>query len=282
MTAPQLLEKSEALPGSKERFSFGQNWSNFLKHLDEARIIEAENSLKEKLGMEDLKGKTFLDIGSGSGLFSLAAHRLGARIYSFDYDRDSVNCTQYLRETYGKNDLEWSVERGSVLDRVFLDKFPAVDILYSWGVLHHTGHMMQAFENVSLKVKEGGILFISIYNDQGRASKRWTWIKKHYNNGRLPTKIILTLFSLIRLWIMTFIKDFFKSGNPFKTWFAYSRKNRGMSAWYDLVDWVGGYPFEVATPEEVFEFFKQKGFVLDKLKTCGGGLGCNEFVFKKK
>jgi 2-polyprenyl-6-hydroxyphenyl methylase/3-demethylubiquinone-9 3-methyltransferase len=54
-----------------------------------------------------------------------------------------------------------------------------------------------------------------------------------------------------------------------------------MSPWRDVVDWVGGYPFEVARPEEIFEFFKSKGLVLGKFKTCGGGHGCNEFVFEK-
>lgn len=68
---------------------------------------------------------------------------------------------------------------------------------------------------------------------------------------------------------------------PFKAWDD-KKKNRGMSVWHDLVDWVGGYPFEVAKPEEIFDFYRTKGFTLVRLKTCGGGLGCNEYVFIKK
>ena len=266
----------------KERFAFGKNWSRFLQHFDENRVQEAEKSLQEKLGLANLTGKSFLDIGSGSGLFSLAAHRLGARVFSFDYDQDSVNCTQYLKKTYGKNDLEWSVERGSVLDEAFLKKFGQVDILYSWGVLHHTGYMFRAFENISHLVKDGGLLFISIYNDQGRRSREWTMIKKLYNKTNGFLKNIILLLCLIRLWGITFIKDFLKGFNPLRTWVKYGENNRGMSAWHDVVDWVGGYPFEVAKPEEVFEFFKSRNFQLKKLKTCAGGLGCNEFVFVKK
>jgi 2-polyprenyl-6-hydroxyphenyl methylase/3-demethylubiquinone-9 3-methyltransferase len=56
---------------------------------------------------------------------------------------------------------------------------------------------------------------------------------------------------------------------------------RGMSPWRDVVDWVGGLPFEVAKPEEIFEMFQQRGFSLDRLRTCAGGLGCNEFVFSR-
>jgi 2-polyprenyl-3-methyl-5-hydroxy-6-metoxy-1,4-benzoquinol methylase len=266
---------------SKDRFSFGKNWSKFLEHLNDDRILEAEKSLKEKLGYENLDGKVFLDIGSGSGLFSLAAYRLGAKVFSFDYDQDSVNCTKYLHEKYATNDQRWSVEQGSVLDKAFLKKFGKVDILYSWGVLHHTGHMYQAFENVAELVNDDGHLFISIYNDQGGASNGWKWIKKTYNNSSCLVKLSLTYYTLFRQWSITFLKDLLKSANPLKSWITYGRNNRGMSAWHDVVDWVGGYPFEVAKPEEVFNFFKAKGFSLQLLKTCAGGLGCNEYVFLK-
>lgn len=263
------------------RFAFGKNWSQFLKNLTDDRIEEAKKSLVDKLGDDSLKGKVFLDIGSGSGLFSLAAYLLGAKVFSFDYDTDSVNCTQFLKEKYAPNSGNWSVQQGSVLDTDFLKQFDKVDILYSWGVLHHTGNMIKAFENVANIVKDDGKLFISIYNDQGGASRLWKKIKFFYNNGNCIKKFILLSLSFLRLWGPTFIKDLFKYLNPFKTWQFY-KVNRGMSPWHDVVDWVGGYPFEVAKPEEVFEFFKNKGFYLEKLKTCAGGLGCNEFVFIKK
>ena len=226
------------------------------------------------MACENLNGKIFLDIGSGSGLFSLAAYRLGAKVFSFDYDQDSVNCTKYLQEKYAKNDTRWSVEQGSVLDKYFLNKFSKVDILYSWGVLHHTGHMYQAFENVADMVNDGGSLFISIYNDQGKASRVWKKIKKCYTKSSFFIKKVIVFLCTIRLWGPTFAKDFIGKLNPFKTWKEYGKNNRGMSAWHDVVDWVGGYPFEVAKPEEVFNFFKSKGFELQLLKTCAGGLGC--------
>jgi 2-polyprenyl-6-hydroxyphenyl methylase/3-demethylubiquinone-9 3-methyltransferase len=65
-------------------------------------------------------------------------------------------------------------------------------------------------------------------------------------------------------------------GQPGASW---SNKRRGMSAWHDVIDWVGGYPFQVSKPEEVFNFFRKEGFYLNKLKTCAGGHGCNEYVF---
>jgi 2-polyprenyl-3-methyl-5-hydroxy-6-metoxy-1,4-benzoquinol methylase len=265
----------------ENRFSFGKNWIFFLKHLNDERIEEAEKSLKEKLAPESLKDKVFLDIGSGSGLFSLAAYRLGAKVFSFDYDQDSVNCTKYLQEKYAKNDPRWSVEQGSVLNRDFLKKFGKVDILYSWGVLHHTGDMRQAFENVANMVNDGGSLFISIYNDQGIPSKIWTIIKKSYTKSEILRPFI-SLFCGLWLWKYRIGWGLVRYGNPLKFITEYGKNNRGMSAYNDLIDWVGGYPFEVAKPEEVFDFFSKKNFRLKRIKTCAGGLGCNEYVFKKE
>ncbi|AIK96932.1 class I SAM-dependent methyltransferase [Candidatus Odyssella acanthamoebae] len=263
------------------RFGFGKNWASFLQHLDESRVQEAINSLKSYLGVDSLAGKTFLDVGSGSGLFSLAAYRLGATVKSFDYDENSVGCTKYLRDTYAP-DSPWEVFQGSILGDDLIKKVGTYDIVYSWGVLHHTGNMYKAFENTEKLVNPAGTLFISIYNDQGDPSKRWISIKRKYNQSGCIMKKTLEFYTLFRQWSITFAKDFLKTGNPFKTWINYAKNNRGMSAYYDLIDWVGGYPFEVAKPEEVFEFFKKHNFELHYLKTCAGGLGCNEFVFKRK
>lgn len=261
-----------------ERFTFGDNWAQFLLLLNEERIAEAVRSLKEMLGVSDLKGKTFLDIGSGSGLMSLAARRLGARVHSFDYDPKSVACTAELKRRYFPDDAEWVVETGSVLDSEYIAKIGSFNIVYSWGVLHHTGAMWQALENVAPLVAEGGKLFLALYNDQGPASRFWKLLKRLYNKYpylRFP----LTVYTLFRQWTLTFIRDTLR-GHPLESWNKYYAY-RGMSAWRDVVDWIGGYPFEVSKPEEIFDFYREKGFYLLRLKTCAGGLGCNEFVFVK-
>ncbi len=266
-----------------KRFEFGANWTRFLSVLNEDRIAQAEKSLREMLGVSHLQGKRFLDIGSGSGLFSLAARRLGAVVHSFDYDPKSVGCTQELKRRYFSGDSLWLIEEGSVLDRDYLARLGQFDVVYSWGVLHHTGAMWQALENVTPLVKPEGRLYIAIYNDQGRASVLWKRVKRVYCRTPEPVRSLILGLALVRLWGPTTVRDFLQ-GHPGRTWRNYGKgqgSGRGMSPWRDVVDWVGGHPFEVAKPEIIFDFYRDRGFVLSRLKTCVGGPGCNEFVFAR-
>ena len=152
---------------SGKRFPFGKNWARFLETLSDARIERAKRSTLEMLGLPHLQGKTFLDIGSGSGLFSLVAHRLGAAVHSFDYDPSSVACTRRLRDLYATGECHWQAERGSALDQSYMDSLGQFDVVYAWGVLHHTGDLWTSLEYAAARVRENGSILLAIYNDQG-------------------------------------------------------------------------------------------------------------------
>lgn len=260
------------------RFKFGENWLLFLRTVDAGRIDNAKGTLQTFLGRSDLTGSKFLDVGCGSGLFSLAARQLGAQVVSFDYDAQSVACTEELKRRYRPDDSLWQIAEGSVLDEQYMLNLGKFDIVYSWGVLHHTGRMWQALEHAALPVKLGGQLYVAIYNDQGGASRRWAAIKKAYNSHTGLLRRLVLMLGFFKLWTPITIADLVR-GRPFSTWRNY-HVERGMSPWRDVVDWVGGWPFEVAKPEQIFDFYRQRGFVLQRLKTCAGGHGCNEFAFK--
>ncbi|MAI72121.1 MAG: SAM-dependent methyltransferase [Rhodopirellula sp.] len=264
------------------RFAFGKNWQSFLAELDEERIAQAVRSLQQLLGLETLEGKRFLDLGCGSGLFSLAAQRLGADVISIDYDKFSVACSEELRKRFGSESLQWDIKQGSVLDSVLMQGLGRADVVYSWGVLHHTGDMDKAISMAADRTKYDGLFCLAIYNDQGGGSRRWLRIKKIYN--ALPTWLrffwVLGVggvyeckFALARLAC-------FRNPLPFRDWHA-KRQDRGMSVWHDWVDWIGGLPFEVAKPEEIIVPLRQRGFVLENMRTVASGWGCNEFVFSK-
>ena len=269
------MDKFESEIASGKRFYFGKNWRSFLSTLDENRIITAENSLKEMLGIKDLYGKSFLDIGSGSGLFSLAAKRLGANVVSFDFDHESVNCTSFLKDKYFPGDNSWSVFQGSILDKDLIKTIGTFDIVYSWGVLHHTGNIMEALENVIGLLQPSGKLFIAIYNDQGFISKFWWNVKNFYCSGKVAG--IVTLLVFFPYFFLKFILACFLSR---KNIFTEYKNSRGMSVVNDWIDWLGGFPFEVASIEYIFNFFYTRGFKLINIKTTNS-LGNNQYIFLK-
>ena len=275
---------TQAMTGAEpQRFEFGRNWAQFLLLLDDTRIRRAEESLQDLLACDTLAGRSFLDIGSGSGLFSLAARRLGAHVRSFDYDTHSVNCTAELRRRFYPVDGQWTVEQGSALDRDYLASLGQFDVVYSWGVLHHTGNMWQALENADSVVKPGGKLVLALYNDAGARSVYWTAMKKTYLKlPRLlrPTFAALAMVPMETRMILSALAKL-KPSEYIELWTKYADAKRGMNRWRDMIDWVGGYPYEYAKVDKVFDFYRVRGYTMTRVRCSAGALGCNEFVFEK-
>ncbi|MEX0678031.1 MAG: methyltransferase [Pirellulales bacterium] len=265
-----------------ERFEFGANWRRFLDRVSPHRIETARRSLATMLDVETLAGVSFLDVGSGSGLFSLAARRLGARVRSFDYDPQSVAATRALKERFFAGDPEWTIEDGSVLDRAYLEALGSFDVVYAWGVLHHTGALWQAMDNAAISVAPGGRLFVAIYNHQRIWTPVHTALKRAYARAPRPARWMLAGSSIAYYVSRGLVKDLVLLRNPLARYRNYDDRSRGMSWWHDQLDWIGGYPFETATPEAVFAFYHKRGFALVRMTTCGGDRGCNQFVFRRE
>lgn len=264
-----------------DRFSFGRNWTLFVQNkFDRNRVEAAKVSLKSLLGFETLAGKSFIDIGCGSGLFSLAAYELGAdRVVSFDYDPESVKCCQTLRQLAGEPET-WKILRGSVLDETFLNTLGQFDIVYSWGVLHHTGAMWNAIANAANCAVPHGIFFFAIYNRYRasllRRSETWWHIKRLYNRLPSPGKQAME-WAFIAVW---FLLELMKGRNPWREIRNYESDMRGMDWRRDVTDWVGGWPYEYASLGEIEEYMVPLGWNLLCVKSTNGW-GCNEYVYKK-
>lgn len=253
------------------RFPFGKNWRSYARLVDDQRVRAAERSLRDLFG--SISGQSFLDIGSGSGLFSLAARRLGADVVSFDYDSDSVRCTEEIRDRYRPEDGEWQIIQGSVLDRDFMESLGQFELVYCYGVLHHTGQMWEALHLASQRIAPGGRLFVALYNDQGRFSKYWRAIKRAYN--KTPMLQPLLVAAVLAKQVPQLAATDLARGHTLLA--GYRSTDRGMSIWHDWIDWIGGYPFEVAQPGEVFAFLRDRGLHIVEMATTPGS-GNNEYL----
>jgi 2-polyprenyl-3-methyl-5-hydroxy-6-metoxy-1,4-benzoquinol methylase len=265
-----------------DAFGFGRNWQEYVaEHLTPEREQIARDSLVNLVG-DDIAGKSFLDIGSGSGLFSLAAHSLGAAsIVSIDVDPDSVASTRHLRERAGSPD-SWTVRPGSILDDELVAELEPAQIVYSWGVLHHTGDMWKAIRNAGKLVAPGGRFVIAIYNDAHAKrfldSHRWVKIKRFYNGSSKPVKSAMEVG--YRAWFWA--NELRKRKNPI-AWEREYRRQRGMAFKTDVIDWLGGYPYEFSSAERLVEFCEgELGFRTVKVnRVSDTNLANHELVFER-
>jgi glycosyltransferase involved in cell wall biosynthesis/SAM-dependent methyltransferase len=271
---------SDRIERPDDAFAFGKNWQRYLaEYLTPERERIARESL-DNLLETSLEGKTFMDIGSGSGLFSLQAHKAGAReVISIDVDPDSVAATRAVREAAGSPE-SWRVVDGSILDDALVESLPKVDIVYSWGVLHHTGDMWHAIRNAGSRVAEGGLFCIAIYNKvEGRFldSRRWWRIKRTYNHSPRPVQALME-WTYAGHWTLGRLRH---GQNPMREARAYKGR-RGMALKPDLVDWLGGYPYEYATVRELADFCHDElGMKMRKVvEAPPRDLGNHEIVFE--
>jgi SAM-dependent methyltransferase len=262
------------------RFEFGQNWLDFVQTLNADRISEAERSLRGLLQSDSLAGRSFLDIGCGSGLSSLVARRLGARVHSFDVDSASVLCTARVRDRYRPDDRDWMVEQGSILDRDYVRALGTFDIVYSWGVLHHTGALHRALRAAGSLVGTNGVLAIALYR-RTRMCALWRLEKRWYTRAspNAQARARASYISLLRA-------AFLLMGRNFQSYVENYQSNRGMDFLHDVHDWLGGYPYESILEPDVEAVLRPLGFARvhstdTPLKLGLFGSGCDEYLYRR-
>lgn len=253
-----------------KNFNFGKNWLEFShQFVDEEKIKEAEKSLANLLGEENIKDKTFLDIGCGSGIFAIAAKRLGAKeVVGIDISAESIESAKLNKSKFLPCEKVMFYQK-SILDKDYLviGKF---DIVYSWGALHHTGKMYEAISNSLQLANKDSLFVIAIYN---KHCSSWAWkiVKYIYNIAPVFLKKMMIYFFGAIILIAKFLVT---RKNPLTM-------RRGMNFYYNIVDWIGGYPYEYALAQEIVDFVEKKGFKIQKIIQPKVPTACNEFVFKK-
>jgi len=233
------------------------------------------SDFKILMNNENISGKTFLDIGFGQGLSLLNATTLGAKTVGCDINPKCKEVLELNKQKYpALKDTTIPVVVGSITEKETVERIKTYnnkfDIVHSWGVLHHTGKMWKSIDICSDLVNNNGELIISIYNKHW-SSASWKLIKWFYNIS--PQFIRWFMIKIFYLIIMI-AKFLVTMQNPLK-------KERGMNFYYDIIDWIGGYPYEYATLDEITDYICKKGYVLISKKKAQVPTGCNEFIFRR-
>lgn len=261
-----------------KRFEFGKNWRQYIdKHYSQEAVAVSKTRILEFMKRSDLRGLKVIDIGCGSGIHSMAMHQAGAEsIFSFDYDPSSVEATGIVHAKAG-SPPSWTIRQGSVLDEAFMRSLPTFDLVYSWGVLHHTGEVWKAIDLAAERVKPGGLFYIALYAADVQVDPTpefWLDVKRTYVNSGWFRRRYMDYWYV---WRFMMQRDWHRLPEVMQRMRDY-RKDRGMNLMIDIRDWLGGWPMEFVWDADAIKFCAERGLALKEIAT---GKANTEFLFER-
>ena len=270
------------LKSQDSHFAFGKNWASFSEQLNEPQVERAVTDLRRLLG-GDLRGRSFLDIGCGSAIHSVAALRLGAKhVFAVDIDPDSVATTQAVLSRFAPNSA-YRVEERSVFD-LNSARDGTADVVYSWGVLHHTGDLNGALRSAANMVAPGGQFLFALYR-RTYLCPFWRLEKQWYKSASARAQRLAQHLYLDWYQALSVARRLTHGEPP-----SLCDGARGMDLRHDLHDWLGGFPYESILPRDVERLMRQEGFRHEASFLCARkagrthgllGSGCDEYRYSR-
>jgi ubiquinone/menaquinone biosynthesis C-methylase UbiE len=225
----------------------------------------SENHWKMFYTPDEVKGKSVLDAGCGTGIFSIIfANNGAARVKGIDISEGSLETGRSLKEKFGLENIEFVKE--DMLRLPFKDE--EFDIVWAWGTVHHTTDPLAAITELMRVLKRGGSLFLAVYK-----RTRLTFIHEIIRRTLVRTpRRMWTFLSKVMAFFLAPVVFFFKKREK-------SRKGEKLEEL--ILDWYFVPIRHYYRPKEIQTFLEDRGFVIEKHLAASGRFdSSSNFIFK--
>ena len=216
---------------------------------------------------QDIEGKSVLDAGCGTGIFSIIFARNGAAsVLGIDISEGSLETAKALKTKF---DLEnASFQKQDMLDLPFADE--SFDIVWAWGTVHHTTDPFKAMSELIRVLRAEGSILLAVYT-----RTRVTFLHEIIRKAlvRTPRKTWKALSKILAL-VLSPVVYFFKKREK-------SRKGEKLEEL--IMDWYFVPIRHYYYPEEIKVFLEEQGFTIEKYLPASGRFNStSNFIYKAR